>query len=265
MTLVEVPRHPAPYSGALLPVLAALVDLHAPRRTRRPTRVLDPFAGTGRVHGLVALVEEPIETWGVELMPRWAALHPRTLHGDATALPREWSGRFDAIVTSPCYGNRFADHHDARDVCSECDGRPNLWEWLVAGRWSSRCPKCGGNGLSPRRSYAHYYGRDRFLHDAPRDRNAGLMHFGDEYRDLHERAWREARRVLAKDGVLILNIKNFVRDGEVVDVAGWHRRTLEALGFRRLGTKSVTLRGFRHGANRDARETGERVYLFARS
>jgi tRNA G10 N-methylase Trm11 len=83
-----------------LQVLAALVEGYE--------RVLDPFAGTGRIHEL--------ENWtvGVEIEPEWATMRDGTIVANALNLPFR-DASFDAVVTSPTYGNRLADHHDARD------------------------------------------------------------------------------------------------------------------------------------------------------
>lgn len=94
-------RHPAKYSKNLMPVISFLIGATEP--------ILDPFAGTGRIHSL------PNETFGVEIEPEWALLDSRTLVGDATALPyRDKS--FAGVVTSPTYANRMADHHAAKDL-----------------------------------------------------------------------------------------------------------------------------------------------------
>lgn len=268
------PAHPAVYSKPLLPIFAEII-VDEFRNRRRPIRVLDPFAGVGTIHELATLCSLPgppgasmlVETVGVELMPAWVAAHERTQVGDATDLPAEWTGTFDAVVTSPCYGNRMADHHEARDKCKACRG--NGWVRLIdlsgehvrdTGR-DETCSKCKGSGLSHRRSYRHYYG-DKFWSDADRLSNAGAMAFGPAYQALHEDAWIEARRVLLRDGLLILNVKNHERQKKVVDVAGWHRRTIERVGFERLRTITVPLRGYRYGANREARALAERVYVF---
>lgn len=66
-------------------------------------RVLDPFAGTGRIH---RLARPDLETVGVEIEPEWAAQHPNTVVGDALHLPFP-DESFDAICTSPTYGNRM--------------------------------------------------------------------------------------------------------------------------------------------------------------
>src|SRR5262245_55502313 len=98
--------HPAKYSAALLPTFAPLLT--------GCTRLLDPFGGVGGIFRLSPYLPG-CEIQSVELEPEWAAAHPQTTQGNALALP--WrSGYFDAICTSPCYGNRMADHHTARDA-----------------------------------------------------------------------------------------------------------------------------------------------------
>lgn len=72
-------------------------------------RVLDPFAGIGRIHNL-----SRCETWGVEIEPEWARQSPYTIVGNAAELPFP-DESFDAVATSCTYGNRMADHHNAQD------------------------------------------------------------------------------------------------------------------------------------------------------
>jgi tRNA G10 N-methylase Trm11 len=93
------PAHPAKYTDALLLTMAQML------KGRR--RILDPFGGTGKVFLLEAwLPDAQIEA--VEIEPEWAAINPRTTHGNALDLP--WpAGYFDAICTSPTYGNHMAD------------------------------------------------------------------------------------------------------------------------------------------------------------
>jgi len=91
-------RHRAQFSDSVLDVLAELVP--------DGTRVLNPFAGTGRVHELGTRIV------GVE--PEWASVHSRTIVADVRALPFT-AETFDMNATSPAYGNRLADHHEARD------------------------------------------------------------------------------------------------------------------------------------------------------
>jgi len=73
--------HPARYSPEVLEVLSAEIGpVTGP--------VLDPFAGTGRIHQIGR-----DDTIGIEIEPEWANLHPRTFHGDATELPFLDAGR----------------------------------------------------------------------------------------------------------------------------------------------------------------------------
>ena len=210
-------KHPAKFSDPILRVVDGWVRMEAfwlPKRLRR-LRILDPFAGTGLVHQLPGL------TFGVELEPEWATMHPRTQVGNALALP--WKrNSFDVIVTSPCYGNRFADSHNAQDG-------------------------------SLRRSYTHDLGRK--LHPD----NAGQLHWGDEYRRFHREAWREAARVLRPGGLFILNVSDHIRGGKRVPVSAWHVTTLEAMGLEVFAHRDVATRRMRQGENHLARVDCEHV------
>ena len=96
-------KHPAKFNDAILAAINRALPTSG--------RILDPFAGTGRIHELAT---ETRSTWGVELESDWADMHYRTLRGDALTLP--WiDNTFAAIATSPTYGNRMADKYDGRD------------------------------------------------------------------------------------------------------------------------------------------------------
>lgn len=205
-------KHPAPFSAVLLPLLADATD--------GCQRILDPFAGTGRIHEL------PSYTVGVELEPEWAEMRSGTIVANALALPFI-SESFDAICTSPCYGNRFADHHEARDG-------------------------------SIRRSYTHDLGRK--LHPD----NAGAMQWGDAYRAFHVAAWAEAFRVLRPGGRFVLNISDHVRAKERVRVSAWHMTALALLGLEIVDATEVSTRRYRRGENAQARMAHEYVVIFAK-
>lgn len=213
-------HHPAKFSNAVLGVLAEILDAEragalgpGPKRgaDRERYRVLDPFAGVGRIHELVG-----VETVGVEIEPEWAALAPGTVVGNALDLP-DGIEDFDAVATSPCYGNRLADSHAAVD--------PHL-----------------------RRSYTHDLGHT--LHPD----NAGGLQWGDAYRHFHKRAWVEVDRVLRPGGLFLVNLKDHTRAGVRQAVSAWHARLLmDELGCSFVDCIGVNTPHLRQGANAEAR------------
>ena len=206
-------RHPARFPDSIL---------HEFDRLLPDGLVLDPFAGTGRIHELATTTRSIV---GVEIEPEWAALHPSTVVGNALELPFA-DDSFDAIATSPAYGNRLADHHEARDG-------------------------------SVRRSYRHDLGRP--LHPA----NAGGLQWGEGYRTFHRDAWIEAVRVLRPGGMFVLNIKDHVRAGRVVPVTAWHVGVLASwCGLTPIEVIEVPCAGMRYGANSQARTGVEYVIVF---
>jgi tRNA G10 N-methylase Trm11 len=258
-------KHPARYSAEIVDVMVE--ELCA--RDWPGKLVLDPFAGTGERLGEIRdRVREhrrpKIQTTGVELEPEWVACAPfgDVLVGNSMYLPLKWSNRFGAVITSPCYGNRFADSHENRDKCKRCDGEGVVWSLGDQGA-QIVCPLCKGSKLSVRRSYTHDLGRKLDPN------NAGAMHYGERYRALHRAVWEEVFRVLKPGGLFILNIKDHVRDHKRIRVSEWHRRTILKLGFEVDGrgqhgmasTILVPLGGLRHGANR-IRIPNEIVYVF---
>lgn len=220
-TLIELPApspaHPAKYTEVLLPTMA--------RMLRGRKRVLDMFAGTGRIF-LIEQFVAGIEAFGLEIEPEWAARHPRTTLGNALYLP--WpDNHFDAICTSPTYGNRFGD-----TTINAADGR---WHRI-----------------------AYTANLDRKLHPE----NSGAMQWGDKYKVFHRLAWREARRVLSTGGAFVLNIKNHIRAGKVMRVTEWHIGCLCDLGFALVDHVKIDTPSMRHGANREARVHYESVIHF---
>ncbi len=185
-------------------------------------RVLDPFAGVGLVHSL--RLHGSWETVGVEIEPEWAEMHPRTIVGDAMSLPfARYS--FDAVFTSPAYGNRLADHHNAKDA-------------------------------SLRRSYTHDLGRP--LHPA----NTGQLQWGDEYRALHVEAWYQVTHVVKPGGRCVVNLKNHIRGGEEVPVVEWHLSTLLDFGWKLVRIIPLESKGMRYGQNYAARLDHEFLLVF---
>jgi len=204
------PKHPAKFSAEILAEAEKCLVDHP--------HVLDPFAGVGLVHQLSN------ETVGVELEPEWADAHPDTIVGDATNLPFARSS-FDAVFTSPTYGNRLADHHNAQDG-------------------------------SVRRSYRHDLGHEL----SPN--NSGQMQWGEEYRQLHRLAWREVRRVVQPGGRFILNLKNHIRGGVEQPVVEWHLTSLIEMGWVLAHVIPLSAKGMRYGQNYQARLEYEFLLVF---
>lgn len=221
MELATKPQHPAKYNDALLPVFAKILQKH------RCRSVLDPMAGVGKI-GLLRdygfkgrIVANEIEPeWALQAPP-WVEVHV----GDAANMDWAKDGEFDAIVVSPPYGNRMADHHNARDA-------------------------------SRRYTYRHALGRP--LHPA----NTGQLQWGEAYREAHRRIWAECIRVLKWGGIFVLNCKNHIRKGQVIEVSEWHADELYRQGLTRLEHIKVPCPGMRNGANASLRVTHEDVWVF---
>ena len=184
--------------------------------------VLDPFAGTGRCMEVGEMAG--VRMVGTELEGEWARIREGVLVANALELPFA-NGTFCAVVTSPAYGNRLADHHRARDA-------------------------------HLRRSYAHDLGRDLS------GGNSGALQWGDAYRKFHLAAWAETARVLSPGGRLILNISDHIRGGERQCVSSWHASALLDLGFLLVDAARVVTPRMRAGANRGARVPAELVLAF---
>lgn len=210
-------RHPARYTADLIPLFVEFLE--------EGWAVLDPFAGTGKIHELRNFIN--VETAGVEIEKDWADLWEWTFHGDALDTGFA-SDSFDAIVTSPTYGNRLADNHEAYDP-------------------------------EARRSYRHDLGR-------PLDpNNSGQLQWGQEYRDFHVKAWLEATRVLRPGGIFVLNIKDHIRAGKRQAVSAWHAATILGLGYDLVDCVPFTVTGLLNGANHLARLDAELVWVFRKA
>ncbi len=235
--------HPAKFSKSILEVIRELlVDVSGD--------VLDPFAGVGGVH---FLARTGLRTFGVELEREWAACHQNTKVGDATKL-RYKDDRFDAVVTSPCYGNRMADHHVAKDPCKACEGKGRV-RGKVGG--SVVCVSCKGTKLSRRHTYTHRLGRKLT------EGNSGAMAWDTPaYRALHRKAWAEVHRVLKPGGLFVLNISDHLRDGVRQPVTAQHLEVVLGTSLKLIEIVPVATPRNRQGANAGQRVDGELVLVF---
>ena len=213
-------RHPAKFSEPIMASLDRLVRAEV-SRLGRPIRVLDPFAGTGRVHRLARA--GAVTTVGVEIEPEWAGLHPHTVCADCIAwmlarARRGGSGRFDLIVTSPCYGNRFSDCHEAKDG-------------------------------SRRRSYRHDLDR------MPTDGSAGVLPWGPRYWSFHAEAYRAMHAILVPGGRALVNVSDFYRNETLVHAVEWHQGAMYGAGFVQAGRpRWIATSRMTEGANRQRAE-----------
>lgn len=200
--MTSAPLHPAKFSDPILDRMRVLLTAEARRVVGRvhdgPLYVLDPFAGVGRVHQLTS---RRIRTAGIEIEPEWAALHKRTYCGDMF----EWIPRMvrnddlaDAIATSPTYGNRFADNHEAKDG-------------------------------STRRSYTHDLGRPLT------SGTSANIPWGPRYWAFHAAAYQVLLTVLRPGGLLLLNVSDFYKAKALVPATEWHRGAAMGAGFVHAG------------------------------
>lgn len=182
-------KHPAKYSDNLLPVFKDMLY--------GCEKILDPFAGTGKLKQIF-----PNCTL-LEIEPEWANLSGAVI-GDATKMPFE-NNFFDAICTSPTYGNRMADYFIDHQIEKKYK----------------------------RNTYRHILGRELS------ENNSGSMQWGEKYKNFHFKSWLECKRVLKNNGLFCLNISNHIRGGIEQYVTEWHIETLLKIGFKLLQHEKI--------------------------
>ena len=212
-------NHPAKFNDALIPIFAQVLIEH------KCKNVFDPMAGTGKI------VKVWDHDWNGdiycnEIEPEWCDLGNGAWWSshDAQRLPTQ-DNFFDAICTSPTYGNRMADHHNAMDN-------------------------------SKRMTYTHQLGRT--LDPA----NTGKVQWGGRYRAMSRRILESSMRVLRPSGIFIINIKDHRRRGEIMPVSDWYYTTMRELGLFPLQVIIVNTPGMGFGANLQNRITHEDIFVF---
>jgi hypothetical protein len=212
-------RHPAKYTDSFISIFADLL--------KDRNNVLDPFAGTGKL-GLIKQCGFSGTIYANEIEPEWINenLYDCDLITcqDAELLdyPPEY---FDAIRTSPTYGNRMADHHKAKDG-------------------------------TKRNTYTHCLGRQLS------GGNTGKMQWGVEYMEKHKRIYKHLYLLVKPNGLFICNIKNHIRNGKEINVKEFHENALISCGFIKTNEIFVETKGNGFGANSDKRTNGEYILVF---
>lgn len=217
---MEAREHPAKFNRLIIDTAGNILEDEG---IDGGERLLDPFAGTGRIFWLLERFPH-LDITGIEIEEGWVAHDDRLTLGDAldNGFP---DGYFDIVFTSPTYGNRMADSFVATN--------------------SRR-----------RNTYRHKYGKPL------QENNSGTLQWGKKYRDFHRDAWMETIRTLAPGGLFLLNIKDHIRAGERQYVTLWHKETLENMGLQLTGEARIPCRGNREGQNGNARVDYESILVF---
>lgn len=212
-------KHPAKYSEAFIPIFCEILQ--------GTKNVLDPFGGVGKI-GKIKEYGYSGKVYANEIEREWLEDNKYNCDfitfEDAETLNYP-NGYFEAICTSPTYGNRMADHHNAKDA-------------------------------SKRNTYTHCLGRK--LSPA----NTGAMQWGESYRQKHIRIYKHLFDLLQDGGIFVLNISDHIRKGEVMRVSEWHYNTLLDLGFECLDTYIIQTPRLKFGANNTKRVTHETIFVF---
>lgn len=213
-------KHPAVYSNNFIDIFVKIL--------RGRKSVLDPFAGTGKI----ALIKEKGFDGKIicnEIEPEFTtvAKYPvdEWYYEDAEFLNIEG---VDAICTSPTYGNRMADHHEAKDD-------------------------------SKRITYRHCLGKPL------KEGNTGMMQYGEKYRNKHINIYKNLYKILNDDGVFILNISNHIRKGEEVDVVSFHKEAMIDAGFILSHMVMSETKRMKFGKNSEKRVKYEYILVFEKN
>lgn len=261
--------HPARYSDEHVDLFSRLAQREA-AALGRPIRVLDPMGGVGNIHRIAASnvetvaneIERPFVDVAHQLWP-----DRLTVQGDAGALGFA-DGAFDAVMVSPDFGNRLADHHKAKDPCACRKVRDEHGKVVeVRPEPVPGCSTCDGTGRSLRRSYLEDLRRltGDGDYELTAGSSAGSYAWQDAYWKHQRRYWSEAWRVLRPGGLIAIDVKDAVRtvkgERRTVLVVHGHREILTGLGFEIEGDVPLDCDGLRFGANHELRVDGHVIIV----
>lgn len=216
--------HPAQFSDQLLAPIERMIEQFA---VDGQVDVVDPFAGPGiKLHDLCNR-----RSWGFYGMDieEWEGRVPGVEVGDATD-DDCWRNLLEGldnpvIVTSPTYGNGLNDHHEPKEDSRRFTYRVALGEALHENN-------SGRYGIRQGRKAWHEYWRI----------NSTAMIYP------------------LNEGIpVIVNVKAFIHDGEVVDLPSMWEVLLITLGYHIISHKVVETPGIRFGQNSEARTPGESI------
>lgn len=274
-----LPGHPAKFSAPILieiqqmweraydPVRHGYVQL-----PRKKPKIWDPFGGMGGAQTIDRALDA--EVYCTEIEWEWAvqSVDTRRVVCADSQKPPFRADTFQGVITSPCYGNRMADHHEAKDPCSACLGKGcgnNSGREMckydarrstkgLHGGGCGPCTKCKGHGLSVRNTYRHKLGRPLTEGSA-----AGLQ-WGEPYRALHEEVWGNVWLCLEEGGLFVLNVSDHIRKGEVVPVSQWHHDTIISMPFTCVDHVEVGTRRQKMGSNANVRVGHENIFAYVK-
>lgn len=243
-------RHDAKFSDEVLEILKRLLtDEAAPI----VGPIVDPFAGVGRLQEVGRA-----DIYGIEIEREWAALNGWVVHGDALN-PLDYPAPVGAIITSPCYGNRFADQY-LGTPCAACGGTGVAGRPKEGGPYPPLgCEACSGSGRDGRGRYSYALSLGRRVDP----KSAASLQWGPKYQIFHER-WLLVIARLLEPGPrrLVLNLSDHYRAGFRQYVCSWWLSAAHRAGFRFVEAWPADTDRMAHGQNRERRAEREMVFVF---
>lgn len=246
--MTAAPRHDAKYSPNVVDRLRSILnDPGAP--VAGP--LFDPFAGVGVQLG--GLGRDDVT--GIELEPEFVGpWGPLVSVGDAFD-PSAYPFDVGAVVTSPCYGNRFADQY-LGPKCPACSGSGLALAGAVD---VDTCSSCSGTGHDGRGRFGYAISLGRKVSDG----SGAALQWGPKYRAFHDRWLRLISDLLPAGGRrLILNMSDHERKGARAYVCHWWIEAAGRHGFRLVEAHAVDTGRFGYGSNQQNKAESEMVLVF---